>query len=391
MVRILVSAQRTSSPHLVFVVSEDWYFVSHRLRLAQAAMARGYRVTLVARFAEHRTVIEAYGVATVPLDIGRSRTNPLAAVTALKALRRVFRQLEPDIAYLVALKPVLLGTLAARLAGVGCRVNALGGLGFLFGDASVRPSQSWLRPTVRLALRLLLGADQTILQNQEDLQQLRALGIDGSRLHLVPGAGVDLQHFEATPEPQADPIVITLVSRMLWEKGIGELVAAARLLRERGLAVAVRLVGRPDPDNPGSIDEEQLHAWSAEGVVAWRGFAADVPRVWAESHIAVLPSYYREGLPKALLEAAASGRPIVTTDLPGCRDAIVDGETGLLVPPRDPEALALALERLVRDPELRRAMGRRAREDAEARFSDVVLNAAILDLCDRCLQRGEPR
>ena len=373
-------------PCLLFLVSEDWYFVSHRLRLAEAALQRGYRVILVARFAAHRDLIERAGIETVPFNIGRSGTNPAGALLTLARLRRLYRRLAPDLVYQVALKPVLLGSLAARLAGVRRRVDALGGLGFLFGEHSGR--QAPLRAVARLAMGRLLRGDEIIVQNEDDRALLLRSGLPAPRLHLIPGAGVDLERFRALPEPAARPVVITLVSRMLWEKGVGELVEAARLLARRGVAAQVRLVGRPDPENPRTIAADRLAAWDAEGVVEWRGARDDIPAVWAESHVAVLPSYYREGLPKALMEAAACGRPIVTTDRPGCRDAVLPGESGLLVPARDPAVLADALERLVEDGALRRRMGARARQDAEQRFSDALINGRILDLCDGLLARA---
>jgi glycosyltransferase involved in cell wall biosynthesis len=296
-------------------------------------------------------------------------------------LRRLYAALGADLVYQVALKPVLLGSVAARFAGVRRRVNALGGLGFLFGVHAKRATP--LRVIARLSLGAVLRADQTIVQNEADYELLLGAGVPASNLHLICGVGVDLDFFAPTPEPEDSPVVIALVSRMIWEKGVGELVTAARLLAERRVPARVVLVGAPDPDNPRCISQEQLIAWSAEGFVEWLGPTEDVPTVWRDSHIAVLPSYYREGLPKALMEAAACGRPIVTTDAPGCRDAILPGRSGLLVTPRDPVALADALERLVSNGELRRAMGVCAREDAERRFSDTSANERILALCDK--------
>jgi glycosyltransferase involved in cell wall biosynthesis len=298
----------------------------------------------------------------------------------------IYRRVAPDIAYHVALKPVLLGTLAARLAGVRRRVNALGGVGFLFGDTPslLKP----MRRIVALALRLLLQRDHTILQNDADLRLLQSqAAVPPDGLHLIAGAGVDLARFSPRPESPERPVTITLVSRMLWDKGVAELVAAAELLSARGTPARVWLVGKRDPENPRSIDEAQLLEWTRRGLVRWLGHVDDIDGIWAQSHIAVLPSYYREGLPKSLMEAAACGRPIVTTDLPGCRDAIVPGLTGLLVPPRNPTALADALQRLICDDGMRRKLGEEARRDAEARFCDDAINGRILDLCDRLLER----
>jgi glycosyltransferase involved in cell wall biosynthesis len=342
-------------------------------------------VTLVSRFSDRQAQIAAAGIATIPFNIGRSGTNPLADVATLFRLWRVYRALAPDIVYQVALKPVLLGSLAARLAGVGRRVDALGGLGFLFGKTTGHHRA--LRVAARLGMTLLLRGDHTLVQNRADLDLLARAGVPAQRLHLIAGAGVDLSSFQPRPEPSSGPVVVTLVSRMIWDKGVGEFVEAARLLAARGIDTRFRLVGRPDAENPRSIDPEQLRRWDEDGVVTWVGYSGDVASIWAASHIAVLPSYYREGLPKALMEAAACGRPIVTTDLPGCRDAIVPNKSGLLVPARDAESLANAVQTLIEDPQRRRAMGAYARRDAEARFSDDQINGQILDLCDALVGR----
>ncbi|MGB5832402.1 MAG: glycosyltransferase family 4 protein [Thiohalocapsa sp.] len=374
----------------MLLVSEDWYFWTHRLRLAQQAVERGYRVTLVTRCSRHCAPIRACGIDVVDFDIGRTGTNPAKDLKSLFSLVRLIRGRRPDIVYSVALKPVLLGGLAAWAAGVKTRFAALGGLGFLFGGVATRNFP--LRLLVTGALRLLLAGDDVIVQNSADLRVLMDQAkVPESRLHLIPGAGVDLERFHPVPEPTDGPIRLALVARMLWAKGVAETVEATCLLRQRGLDVVLDLVGEPDAANPGCIDSVQLRRWAALPGVQWLGRCDAVEDVWAASHIAVLPSYYREGLPKALMEAAACGRPIVTTDAPGCRDAIIIGESGVLVPERQPVALADALEGLVRDGALRKAMGQRARRDAEDRFSDTSINTRILDLCDQALGRGARR
>ncbi len=380
----------TRRPLLVMLVSEDWYFLSHRLRLARAAIARGYRVVLLTRVGRDAETIRRAGIEVVPFEQSRSGMNPIAELRTLLRLIRAYRRLRPDAVLHVALKTVLLGSAAARL-GIrrAARINTLGGLGFVFGDGRARLRA--LRWLVRQALWWMLRGDEVIVQNGLDRSLLvDAVGLAPAGVHLIPGAGVDLAHFQPRPEPAQGPVTVVLVARMLWEKGIGELVEAARLLRGRGLKLRIRLVGRVDPANPRHIPASQLAAWSADGLVEWTGHQGDIAAVWSDSHIAVLPSYYREGLPKALMEAAACARPIVTTDQPGCRDAIIPDETGLLVPARDPAALADAIERLVLDRPLRLRLGRAARADAEARFADVRINAAILDLIDRRLGRSAP-
>ena len=290
----------------------------------------------------------------------------------------LYRREKPDIVHHVAMKPVIYGSLAALLARVPRIVNALAGLGYIFTSTHVRARL--MRMPVRLALRRLLSAGQgrTIVQNPDDRRTLRELGIPETRIAVIPGSGVDVHRFHPVPEPEG-PVVVCMVSRMLWDKGVGELAAAARRLKAEAASLRVWLVGPPDPENPASISEGQLGQWVEEGILEWLGPQADVAAIWQRAHIAVLPSY-REGLPKSLLEAAASGRPMVATDVPGCREIVKENETGLLVPARDPGALAAALSRLAGDAALRRRLGAAARERAVERFSQERIARETLAL-----------
>ena len=276
---------------------------------------------------------------------------------------KLYRREKPDIVHHVAMKPVIYGSLAALLARVPRIVNALAGLGYIFTSTHVRARL--MRMPVRLALRRLLSAGQgrTIVQNPDDRRALRELGIPETRIAVIPGSGVDVHRFHPVPEPEG-PVVVCMVSRMLWDKGVGELAAAARRLKAEAASLRVWLVGPPDPDNPASISEGQLGQWVDEGILEWLGPQADVAAIWQRAHIAVLPSY-REGLPKSLLEAAASGRPMVAADVPGCRDLITDGETGLIVPFGDVAVLSSTITRLLDDRGLARQLGARAAETVE--------------------------
>jgi glycosyltransferase involved in cell wall biosynthesis len=356
-----------SRPRLLFVVTEDWYFRSHRLPLAEAARREGFEIALASRFGEDRALLEGAGFALHPIDLGRGRIDPLRDLRSVFRLWRLYRRVRPDIVHQVAMKPVVLGTLAARAAGVPAVLNAIAGLGYAFSGASDRPGR--LRQVLTAALRLALRwkRSMVVVQNDDDRRFVESLGVRRKSIAVIRGSGVDVEALRPVPEP-AGPCVATLVARMLWDKGVGDLVEAARQLRAMGVPVRVRLVGAPDPDNPASIPQARLEAWQVEGAVEWSGPTADIAAVWAGSHVAVLPSY-REGLPKALLEAAACGRPLVATDVPGCRELVEDGVTGLLVPPRDPAALAEALARLAGDPVLRARLGAAARERVVERHS----------------------
>lgn len=369
------------SAHLLFLVTEDWYFCSHRLALARAARAAGYRVGVATRVREHGEMIRDAGLELHPLGWRRGERRPWREALAVVEIARLYRRLAPDIVHHVALKPVVLGSLAARLARPAMVVNAVAGLGFAFASPGWRAAV--LRPVLRAALRRALAtrASSVVVQNPDDAAAVGALGVAADRCHLIPGSGVDTARFLPLPEPPGPPVA-ALVGRMLWDKGIGEMAEAGRLLR--GQDVTLELVGARDPDNPACVPEATLRAWDASGAVRWHGAVDDVRAVWARASIAVLPSY-REGLPMSLLEAAACGRPIVTTDVPGCREVVVDGETGLLVPPRDPRALADAIARLAADAVLRRRLGAAARRRVEARFAREIVVGQTLDLYARLL------
>lgn len=348
---------------LLFVVTEDWYFVSHRLPLAVAARAAGFDVAVVTRVGQQADVIRRAGIRLIPFELSRRGGNPLREVMALW---RLYRREQPDLVHHVALKPVMFGSLAAWLARVPAQVNAVAGLGWLFTSSSgivrlIRPALRWM-----LARLLNQPGSLTIVQNPEDLSLLERSGVSAARLRLIRGAGVDTQVFCPT-SPPSGPVCIVLVARMLWDKGVGEFVEAARQLIDEGVSARFVLVGDPDQANPASVPESTLRGWHGQHGVEWWGRRDDMPAVLQGAHIACLPSY-REGLPKSLLEAAACGLPIVTTDAPGCREVVRDGVNGLLVPIRDSKALAVALGKLIDDAALRRRMGERSRLRAETEF-----------------------
>jgi glycosyltransferase involved in cell wall biosynthesis len=370
-----------AKPRIVYLVTEDWVFVSHRLPIARAARDAGFDVVVATRVAAHGAAIESEGFTLVPLPWTRRSHNPFRELAALIHLALLYRRLKPTIVHHVAVKPALIGSLAAWIARVPNVINAITGLGYVFSSPS--PRARLLRPIVRQWFRALLrhGGSKIIVQNPDDGAVLvRECAIEPERITLIRGSGVDLNRFHATPESPAPPVRATLASRMIWDKGIGDLVAAARLLKARGAPVTVVLAGKPDPDNPASIPESQLRGWHDEGVVEWRGFVADMPALWAASHIAVLPSFYGEGVPKCLIEAAAAARPIVAADGPGLREIVRDGENGVLVPPRDPAALADAIARLAADASARARMGAAGRRLAESGFGDRQVAAETLAL-----------
>ncbi|HXP96999.1 MAG TPA: glycosyltransferase family 4 protein [Telmatospirillum sp.] len=361
-------------PRLLFLVTEDWSFRSHRFDLAKAARDAGFEVHVATRVDQHRAVIEAEGFILHDLHLGRRIGNPLREIAAIVGL---LRRVKPDILHNVALKPAVFGSLSARLAGTDRVINAVAGLGYVFINRS--GAAGVLRPLMVTAMRFLFGGRNrhVIVQNAYDKSFIDRL-VDPTHVHLIRGAGVNEDWFVPTPEQPGTPLA-AVVARLLWDKGIGELVEAARLLKARGVALRIALVGKPDPANPRTIPEEQVRRWVEEGLVEWWGYQEDVREVWRQAQIAVLPSY-REGLPKALLEASACGRPMVATDVPGCNELVRDDDNGLLVAVRQAAPLADALERLARDPALRARLGRRARERVEQEFSSRLVISAQLAL-----------
>jgi glycosyltransferase involved in cell wall biosynthesis len=362
-------------PKLLYFVTEDYYFCSHRLSLALAAQRAGYEVLVVTRVRDHGEQIRSAGLNLIPFEISRTGINPLVEIYTLVRLMALFRREKPELVHNVAVKPVLYGTIAAYLSGSPFILNAIAGMGWLFASANSRAN--WIKPVARWAFVRMLRFGVGLVQNPDDVKTLDRMGLSPAKIRLIQGSGVDLQEFRPHPEPAGRPTVV-LSSRLIWEKGVGEFVAAARLLRARGVVARFVLAGGPDTSRRSAIPESQLIQWAAEGIVELLGWVSDVPRLLAECHLVCLPSYYGEGIPKSLIEAAAAGRPIVTTDMPGCREIVHHGDNGLLVPPRNAEALAEAMELLLADPGLRRRMGARGRSRVEQEFGlDSIIKQTL--------------
>ncbi len=367
---------------ILYLVTEDWYFWSHRLPFARAARDAGARVIVAARMAEHHARIEAEGFEPRHIPFDRSGLNPVRDMKTFKAIRAVYEEITPDLVHHVAMKPALYGGIAAALQAESPKVvNAMAGLGFMFISASLKARL--LRPVIKTAFRWLNNRKGTalIVQNGDDKSLFESeIGVDPTHIAVIRGSGVDIAHFSPKALPSAGaadrPVVAICVSRMLWDKGIGELVEAARILRARGTPITIRLVG-PTDANPASIPQAQLDAWANDGVVEVLGPRSDIAALYAEADIAVLPSY-REGLPKSLLEGAACGLPVVATDVPGCREICRDGDTGIRVPLKSVEPLADALGRLTSDASLRTTLGAGARRATEQEFaSDIVVSETM--------------
>ncbi|MEL7362508.1 MAG: glycosyltransferase family 4 protein [Bacteroidota bacterium] len=353
---------------IVLFANSDWYLYNFRLPLAHHLRSLGHEVVLLSPPGEFAERFETEGYAWHAVEMCRRGLNPIEEVRTVRQLRQLYAEIKPDLVHHFTLKSVVYGSLAARRSGVPGVVNAVTGLGYVYTDDSVKARA--IRVVLTNLCRAALKGTEVIFQNPDDAGIFVEAGlVPEDQCHLIYGSGVDTERFVTQPEEAGTPTVM-LASRMLWGKGVGDFVEAGRLLRDRNVPVRMRLVGPADPDNHAAVPEATLQAWNEEGAVEWLGFREDMDDLLRQSHIVCLPSQYGEGVPRILIEAAASGRPLISTNRPGCREIVHHGTNGLVVPPEDPEALADAIETLVTRPEQRRQFGAAGRELVEAQFSE---------------------
>jgi len=357
----------TGAPRLLFVVNQLGFFKSHRLPLALAAQAKGFQVHIATAPSEAAAEMVALGLTHHAVPLQRGGFNPLSDLRLLWSLLYLFLRLRPQVLHLVTIKPVIYGGIAARCLRLPSVIMAISGLGFVFIQKSglSRVLQTFVQQLYRLAV----GGNRVrvIFQNQDDCETFKAFThLRQQQTLLIPGSGVPLSLYRYTPEPMGG-VVVTMAARLLIDKGVFEFIAAAEQLHARGVVARFCLVGDLDPDNPSACTAADVQRWREGGVVEILGHCADIPALFSNSHIVVLPSY-REGMPKVLLEAAACGRAVVTTDVAGCRDAIEPDVTGLLVAARDVSGLADAIQSLILDAAMRQSMGQAGRRKAEQEF-----------------------
>jgi glycosyltransferase involved in cell wall biosynthesis len=376
-------ARARPPPRIAYVVSEDRYFLSHCLIMARAAQAAGFEIHVVANVREEAELIRAEDFTVHAIRFRHGKLAPLGTLRSILALRRLYRAIDPAIVHHVTLQRSLLGIVAS--AGFNfAAVHAIGGLARRF----VAPGSNWrwLRPGTRRVLRRGLNRRRTVglVQSTEDHDVLAALGVKPDRIALIPGCGVDSDRFRPIPEPDG-PVTLAFAGRMVADKGVRTLVQAQRILLDSGIQSELLLAGAPDPDDPTSIPQIEVAGWGAEPGITWLGQVDDISTVWRRAHIAVLPARGSEGVPKSLLEAAAFGRPLIATDVSGCREIVIHEKTGLLVPVDDPGALAAAILRLVRSPAQRVLYGVAARRLVDERFAADLVGPAIVALYRRLL------
>lgn len=369
---------------VLLFANTDWYLYNYRLPLAQALVEQGDEVVLVSPKGRYADLLQALGFRWIEMPLTRRGFHPLGEILVLLRLANLYRHERPDIVHHFTVKCVLYGSLIGHVWKRSCIINSITGLGYVFTQG--RGARRWLRPWVKILYRLLLRGTWAIFQNPEDRAFfLENQLVEPGRTSLIYGSGVDLRRFTPRPWPKGIPLVV-LPARLLWDKGVGEFVEAARQLRSTGVLARFVLVGDSDEQNPAAIPKEQLQRWVKEGVIEWWGWRDDMETIYAQTAVVCLPSY-REGLSRTLLEAAACGRPVVTTDVPGCREAVRHGESGLLIAARDPAALAQAIAYLLNNPAIAREMGSRGREIVEREFASEVVVSQTLAVYRACLQQ----
>ncbi len=372
----------TSAPRLLYVTAEDWAFLSHRLPMARAARDAGFEIHIATRVSDGTAAIEAERFILHPIPFARGSLSLFAALRTIAALRNVHRRIQPDITHHVALQSCVLGNIAMLGRPTAC-VNAFIGLGYSFTSSSIKARV--LRQLIGAVLRFLVNRNGSavLVQNSDDLSALVTLGIARDRIVLISGSGVDVARLQPLPEPQGPP-TFGFVGRLLDDKGVRTLIAAHRLLRARRSDARLLIAGTPDPANPASVTQAEAESWNGEPGVTWLGHVSDITGLWARAHVAVLPSR-REGLPLSLMEAAACGRAMIASDVPGCREIVVHEETGLLVPVDDAPALAQAMERLAGAPELCAHYAAAARRLVVDKFAADIIGGQTAQLYLRLL------
>jgi glycosyltransferase involved in cell wall biosynthesis len=353
---------------ILFLVNTPGAFMSHRLPLAIAAKAQGFDVHIVSGLGSEIEQIKKYGFTYHLLPLSRSGQNPFKEIITIFKLVAIFRKIKPDLVHLITLKPILYGAIAARITNIKAVVSAVAGLGTIFlGETVFARIRCWVIKNI-LILILSWTKSLVIFQNLDDQKSLLSPRAEKHlETRLIHGSGVDLKRYPFMPEPD-DRIVVAMSSRLLKDKGVIEYIEAAKILNECGLNIEFHLIGDIDPDNPTSLSKMELEHLNQQDYINMLGYRTDIAERYAASNIICLPSY-REGFPKSLIEAAACGRAVVTTDVPGCRDAIIENKTGLLVPPRNATALADAIKKLAKDQKIRNQMGASGRALAEKLFS----------------------
>lgn len=368
---------------VILFANTDWYLYNYRMPLAKTLQNKGHEVVLLTPAGEYYHHLVNAGFRWIEFPISRRGKNPFTDILAIFRLIRLFKIEKPDAVQHFTIKCVLYGSMAARINHVKTVINAIPGLGYVF--ISNRWQDKLLRKFVKVLYRITLKNTRVIFQNPDDQSLfLNEKIVESDQQILIKGSGVDLQHFTLMHEPEGNPLVV-LPARMLWAKGISEFVAAAKIVKSNGAKARFILVGDSDPETAGSVPQWQLKSWQDEGDIEWWGWQEDIRSILKQTHIVCLPSYYGEGVPRSLVEAAACGKPIIAADMPGSREIVKHGLNGFLVKPKDSYDLAKYIQLLLNDANLRSQMGIRGREFVEAEFSLEKTLSKNIELFEKTL------
>lgn len=355
---------------LLIVCNVDWFVISHRLGIIKRAVNDGYEVIIAAEDTGRSSEIEACGAKFINLPFSRSGTNPLDEFKTLLKFNKLYKEVQPDIVHHITIKPVIYGSIIAKKEKIKGVVNAIAGLGYNFTSENKGLFFKFLLKLMKYGFNR--NNVSVIFQNTTDFEDLKATGVlnNNNKIYYTKGSGVDLNQYQFSELPNKQRIKVLFPTRMLWEKGVKELKEATVLLKDKYKdKVTFVLAGLADNGNKSGVTEEYLKDWSDGEYVNWIGFQSNMPKVFAESDIVTLPSYYREGIPKSLIEACAIGRPIITTDSVGCKECVDHEFNGLKISPRDGKVLALALDKMLGSSELRKEYGKNSRLKAESEFN----------------------
>lgn len=367
---------------LLFFVTEDWYLTMHFLHIAKAASQNGWQVTLICNTGQKGThaldLILDSGLNFIPVKLSRSTISPLNDLKTYKKILSFVKSWKPDLIFAVAIKPILISGLISRKFSIPV-LSMMTGLGYVFSSDTVKAAlvkpfiQQLLSYTFANPLNKLL-----VLNNEDALWAEKNLKVTSKKVSTLPGIGVDISRFKASPKPEGK-FTLAYVGRMLKDKGLYELINAIKILQQKGTALELVLAGAPDPSNPASISEKIILEWQNQGLCKYLGHINDIPGFLNKANALVLPSY-REGMPTCIIEASASGLPCIATNVAGCRDAVIDDKTGILVKPRDIQSLAEAIQKLANNPQLCEKMGKNARKMAIELYSQHIVQQQMLDL-----------
>lgn len=371
---------------ILFNITEDWFFCSHFLERAIAAKKKGYSISVISKENNHKKLIENNGISFYPVPYNRKSINPIYEFFILIRIIKLYKKIQPDIVHHVAAKPIIYGSIAAKFNKIKSVLNAPVGLGFVFSSGSIKARI--LRPILKFLLKKFINShigknmrNKVVFENYDDLNYFIKMGAVNPKYGcVIRGAGVKVKK-NLEPKKITNKPTITLVARMLKDKGVLEFVSAARQLKAKRINARFLLVGDIDPYNPSSLEKSALKKWNDERIIKWLGWVNNIESVLKETDILCLPSY-REGLPKALIEGAAFGLPIVTTDTVGCRDVVEDGVNGFLVPIKNIDKLANRLSELIKNKTLREKMGKESYGIARSKFSSSIINSETLKLYD---------